>query len=154
MRRSPLIVFILVWLTIGLYGIYWLFDTVRLLNSRHHKKKYNTRFLGWAVGIFLGTYLAGILFVDIAMRSGTTISPGLQILLMILFLMALLWNLFVIFGVSNISRRIREVEIQDDIEDPINPGISLLAFFFFFTAFPYMQHHINRIVQMEPTTTT
>ena len=147
MRRSPLLVYLLVWVTLGFYAIWWFFTTMLFLNDCRIRRPYNVRLLGWSVGTVLSSYLIGFAIVmGYSFYTDFDVPDAIVILMGVLWVLALVWNFFVFFSVWHISTRIREAQATRNLENPILPAISMLSFVLWFTCFPYMQHHINRLI--------
>ena len=150
MKRSPLLVYVFLWLTIGFYAVYWFLDSLRFLNGFRPVRIFNIRRLAWIVGAYLAVYIAGLTAWMVAVYAGFEIPDTAVLLFGVLWLMALFWNGFFVYAVWKVAWRIREVQLYEHLADPISPAVAVMAIFLWFLCFPYMQHHIN-IVEQYPT---
>ena len=94
-RRSPFLVYLLLFITLGLFGLIWFFQVMRFLNSLHPSYVYRIRRIGWLVGLFIFVYLIGQVAASITVSSGAAQRPWAIGMFMIIMLLALAWNVFV-----------------------------------------------------------
>ncbi len=150
MKRSPLLVYVFLWLSIGFYAVYWFLDSLRFLNGFRPLRIFNIRRLAWIVWLYVALYVVGFAIAMTSARIGSDLSDEVKIFLFgSLWLMALFWNGFFVYAVWKVAWRIREVQLHEHIADPISPVVSVLAFLLWFLCFPYMQGHINRIIDSD-----
>jgi hypothetical protein len=147
MKRSPLLVYVFLWLSIGFYAVYWFLDSLRILNGFRPVRIFNISRLAWIVGAYMATYIVGFTIAMTWAQIGFDPSDTVKLFLFGgLWLMALFWNGFIVYAVWKVAWRIREVQLYEHLADPISPVVAVMAFFLWFVCFPYMQHHIDRII--------
>ncbi|MBW2238742.1 MAG: hypothetical protein JRF39_06840 [Deltaproteobacteria bacterium] len=148
--KSPLAVYLLIWVILGFYAIYWYFRAVSYLNSIDQEHSQSIRKIASFVSVFLALYLTGFAIVFVQHKRGVFLpeQPARQALLDLLFLMAVRWNVLAPVVVVRLATRMRRVQEEDGIVDTASPGRTLLAYFLWFLAFPYLQYHLNRLAEV------
>ena len=149
--RRPLVVYLLLWITLGFYGIYWYLRAVDFLNSFDQENYQDTRKIKSFVFVFLAIYISGFTYVYIENLRGVVQpeQPALMAILIVLFLMALSWNVLVPVVLVRLAARLRQIQTEHGIENPASPWRTLLAYFLWFVSFPYLQHHLNLMAELK-----
>ncbi len=149
--RSPLVVYLMLWITLGFYGIFWYLRAVEFLNSVDQENSQDTRKIKLFVFVFLAIYISGFTFLYTQqfldpLRSDLAAS---EMIFVVLFLMALSWNVLVPAVLVRLATRLRRVQSEHRVASAASPWRTLLAYFLWFASFPYLQHHLNRIAEIK-----
>jgi len=147
--RSPLVVYLSVWVSFGLYGIVWLYRTAQLVGSYQPSGPYGRNRLRGFVALFLVIYLL-CLVVYVFTDSPDPDEPGPQHLrTIVIWATAIACNALAIFAVWHVSKTIREAQQSRGLDRPIVPAVSIVGYFLWWTCVAYMQHNINRLAAAE-----
>jgi hypothetical protein len=152
-RRYPLMVTILFWITATLYGIYWAVQNAVWIKSteralgieRNSKFKIPRNFLVVYFGYFMAAYLAQVSGFNFPPDPQDYL-PGLRVFNTFLwfgFLSYLLWN----FG-----DRIRNIEREVGIENQVKISTAFFLIPLFYSSGTYYQRHINTVIKKMDTT--
>ncbi len=145
----PFVVYLLIWMTLGLYAIYWYFRAVHFLNSVDREGYQNTKSIKAFVFIFLTLYISGLGYLYVQNLRGVAQpeQPIETTIFLALFLMALSWNVLVPIVLVRLTGRLRRTQSESGAEVTARPWKTLLAYFLWFAAFPYLQHHLNLLAE-------
>ena len=151
MRRRPIFVYLLTWITCGIYGVVWYFRVMDLLNKRIDDQKFNIRFWAWSVGIYFTIHSVCVLAFSLFWEVSPVMERVATLLFPVLFVLGILWNLVLLpYAVLAASRRIRGLQDQVGIAETLVPRRAVFAYFLWFLALPYLQHHLNIALDAEP----
>jgi hypothetical protein len=143
--RSPVVVFLMVWVSFGFYGIVWLFQSARLLNSYGPHKPYDLKILRLPIVLFLVIFaicLVAYVFTDSPDPGG---SESLDLRIIVVQVTAVIAYLLALYAMWHVSRATREAEVSRGLDRPIVPAGSIVGSFLGWTCIAYIQHHLNRL---------
>lgn len=148
MKRNALIVYFLFWITIGFYMFYWFYFVMDFINQKLNIEKFKKD------KIIIGLLLYQIIYVisfaifysSIQFDSIGQLSSESFTTFIFLWFFAFGYYVSIAYLIYSISRNILEIEKIYEIRSKISPGISVLLFILYFTTFPYIQNHINKVI--------
>lgn len=147
-KRLVTSVYLLTWLTLAIYFFFWMFYIMRDLNVILDKKVFDLKKkLISLLSIFI-PYIIIFSIILINVKNNTTLHPIFMIAFLITFFLAIIWIVNIIGNLRQISESIATVETDNRLEKPITKGKTTLFFFLYFIAIPYIQYHMNRIIDI------
>ncbi|MBX7245462.1 MAG: hypothetical protein K1X53_08180 [Candidatus Sumerlaeaceae bacterium] len=146
-QYSPTKTYLLVWLTLGVYWVYWLLRTMEDLNSLSNKRVFNlSKIVTVGVGIYAAIILSMAPFIGHLITGKPDFLPYVVPSFVIGYCLMIAWLVFVIRIHMSICRAIRSCEESAGLPNPATARATLLLFFLYFAAVPYLQRHLNRVV--------
>jgi hypothetical protein len=147
-KRSVASVYLLTWITSAIYFFFWMFNIMRNLNVIMGNKVFDLKKkLVSILGILVPyTIIFCVLFINV--KENNTIHPIFMIAFLTNFFLAILWFVLIVINLRQISESIAIVETNNRLEKPITKGKTTLFFFLYFIAIPYIQYHMNRIIDV------
>lgn len=143
-KKSPILVYLLTWITFGVYFFYWIFSMMRDLNSLSDQVKFEVKKNVIMIITILVPYLI-IFFVMPYLYK----SPFFLLLWFFEFALAILWFILTVRNLVRICNAIAFLEDELKIEKKITGGLTILLFFLWFTGTPYIQIHMNKVIDMK-----
>ena len=143
LSNRPVVVYLLLWVTVGFFGIYWYLRAIRFLNSIDRLGTQNVRKIRTFILVFMSIYTIGFGYQYSQHLRGIAHEPADTIIFVALLLMAMSWNVMVPVALVCLARRLKRIQTTYDTETTAEPWKTLLAYFLWFVAFPYLQHHLN-----------
>ena len=139
-KKNPFLVYILFWITLGIYGFFWFASVMDFINKQSNKHIYNVKLVMTSVIAFLVIVMtAEMNFMPSGPKRGFTL-----LLFFVFFFINLGWIAFLSFSLHHVSKHIKQIQESRGIEKQIKPGLSAFLFFVYFTGIAYIQTHINR----------
>ncbi len=139
MKVKPIVAYLLIWITCGFYGIYWAYKVMNYINTTKNEKIYN----------FKKIVLFVIIFFAIDIPLFLSINESCPILFLIVFVLHIIWLILVFKYVYSFSFHIHNIQKENSIDHYISPKKTILLMFLYFTAIPYIQHHLNKLLTKE-----
>jgi len=136
--RRPIVVYLLIWITLGFYAICWYLRAVHFLNSVDREGYQKTRRIKAFVFIFLTVYISGFGYLYVQNLRGVAQpeQPVETTIFVALFLMGLSWNVLVPIVLVRLTGRLRRIQSESGVEITARQWKTLLAYFLWFVAFP------------------
>jgi hypothetical protein len=122
---------------------------MRDLNVMLNKKVFNLKkqMIG-LLCVFVPYTIIGYYGLLKSISDKSTNSPKFTTMFFINFCLAIIWFVVIIRNLRQISGSIAMIEMDNKLEKPITKGKTTLFFFLYFTAIPYIQYHMNKIVDI------
>jgi hypothetical protein len=133
--KSPIKMYLLMWITCSIYGFIWAFKVMESINQLKGTEHFKTRI------IFKG--IITFITVDLLLFS---LAIKFFWILPIVFILHVAWLVFVFTGIKIIAKQIRFIEEDLGFEDTISEGSALFLMFLYFTSIIYIQRHLNKII--------
>lgn len=151
MKKNILIVYFLIWMTFGLYTFYWFYVVMDFINQKQKSVKFKKDKIIYGLVFYqiIYVFLFTVFYTSVEFDSSGVISSEYFIFFIFLWLIALGFFIATTYLIFILSKNISEIEKMYDIRKKLSPGISVLLFFLYFTSFPYIQNHINKVIEME-----
>jgi hypothetical protein len=148
-KRSVVTVYLLTFLT-GIYFFFWMYYIMRDLNVISGKTVFDMK---KKLTSLLSVFIPFIIIFCIPLIGGgenPTFEQYIRIavLFIIVFLLAIHWLRIIISILWQVSERIATIETDNRLEKPITKGKTIFLLFLYLTAIPYIQYHMNRIVDI------
>ena len=149
-KTSPLLSWVFSFLTSGIYSIYWLYNRSELINELNQAnilngKKMLTRIL---VAYIFAFFLLFIVPYLIPNREGSIIHSLelfriVQVALLVSFIVFLR---LVIKSFYKVGYAIQRIQSKLNSNKKCSPHLSWLLFFVFYLNVPYLQSHLNNVI--------
>jgi hypothetical protein len=124
----------------------WLILSMRLVNTRHDPESYHAPTIVFAVLLY-GTLVVGnFLLLGPYVDSNFWFSNAGDALFLTIWVLSIVWVGFALRIIWLTSKRIHEIQTASGSTDRIAPSTALLMTFLAMACVPYIQHHINGII--------
>jgi len=131
----------MVWVTFGVYFFYWILELMKEINTLSDEVKFDVKKKLTNVILILVPYLIIFVIMEYTFRT-----PFFFILFCAEFILAVLWFVMIIKYIKQVCNGIALLEQEAQVEKKISGGRAILLFFLYFTAIPYIQSHMNKII--------
>ena len=144
-KRNPFVVWLLGWVTVGIYYLVWMFQIMEELNIIGGREVFDRRKkLNTVITIFLPFSLCLALATIGMYAKSVFVFSALVILGWIL---AMVWIVFFVRTLLQISRQIAVVEVAQSSPSKISTGVTAILLIFLYLSMPYIQIHMNGIIE-------
>ncbi|WP_105618323.1 hypothetical protein [Vallitalea okinawensis] len=149
-KRSVALSYIFIWLSIGIYIFIWMFSTMKGINHYRKEKIFNIKrrvgllilILTALMAVYSPYFLSALDLMFNQDRSGI----AFLLMMMIGLILSVIWFIIIAKNLWDIASAIREIELEMNVEKPIDNLLATALFFVYFTAIIYIQKHVNLVV--------
>lgn len=144
-KRSSIVVYFLTFFTGSIYFFFWMFSLMREINILVGKKVFDVRKKVTSLLIVLALYLIffHVTGLVIALKSNVLTTTVFTIG----FALVVSWFVLIIRNLRQICSEIAIIESSKLNGNPISKNTATILFFIYFTAIPYIQSHMNKIIE-------
>ncbi|MBI5397216.1 MAG: DUF4234 domain-containing protein [Verrucomicrobia bacterium] len=148
--RHPIVVWLLLWPTLGFYAFYWLRTTMLDINTLARREEFAVRRLVWFFAGYLAVFLVLFLLTDLQRREAFAERqmPSMG-LFMVCFILAVGWNVAFIRLLFRVVKVIRTLQVDRFGRASISPLVIVLMVFIYFIAIPSVQAEMNKLIRSE-----
>lgn len=140
-RKNPFMTFVLGVVTLSLYYYYMLFDNMNRINRLRNKEVFNVK---KRVAIFAGAFGLGttsMIFLRLnASRFDSELLANISTIMSVGFLILLIYN------VVSLVIEIETMQKSAGLKKTISTSTAALLTFLYMFSFPYIQSHINMMI--------
>lgn len=142
-KRSPVIAFILTWLTF-VYFFLWMSFIMIDINNIYKEKIFDIK--KKLIFLIVNSILYFGMLIKYPIDRFTEFKLYEITIILIVFLLAILWIITIIRYLRQISFYINQIEVKNNIEKPISKGITTVLSFISLTVIIYIQIHMNKVI--------
>lgn len=147
-RRSPLAAYLLLWLTSGVYCLWWLHRTMRDLNAMAGREVFDVGMILTIGRCVFYSYLALFGFVLLCGERLDDVFPfALLSVLLPMFVLGVTWIGGLVYLHVRIARAVADIYDERSLPGKPSPALAGVLFFAWFTALPYLQSKMNALVK-------
>jgi len=149
-NRKPVLVFLFMFLTFGIYILYWLFSLIEEINAynKEEKIKYKNTIIKFICIFSTVVILFSIMILSFDLSVNNEINGSTIILYLICWVLCLYWIITIVKTLWKISIELQQIQIKNNIIAPIEPILTVVLFFIYFIGIIYLQSHINKTVKI------
>lgn len=147
-KRLLVSVYLLTWFTSAFYFLFWIFYIMRDLNVILGNIVFDLKKKLMSFSSIIIPYTTIFCFLSINIENNTINQSIIMIAFLINFILAILWFVVIVRTLRQVSTCIAKVEIDNRLDKPITKGKTTLFFFLYFMAIPYIQYHMNKIIDV------
>lgn len=140
-RKNPFMIFLLGVVTLSFYFYYMLFDNMKRINRLKNKAIFNVE---KRVTIFASAFVLGTIAMSI-IRSNACQIDG-EMLVNISNILNVSFLLLIIYNVVSLVIEIKTIQKSAGMKKTISTSTAALLTFLFMFSFPYIQSHINMMI--------
>lgn len=143
-KRNPIITYLFLCLSCGVYLFYWLFITMKEINIIEGKIIFDVK----KKLIILFSILIPEFIVLLIFQYYTPIFKSVYfgMLYTIGSISGLSWLAMIIAYYAQLGKSVGQLEVKYNIDRPTTGGKAVLFFFLWFTVIPYLQSHKNKLI--------
>lgn len=149
-KRSVALTYIFMWLSVGIYFFVWMFNTMNGINHYKKEKIFNIK---KRLGLFILTltalmavYSPYFLSVLNIMFNQDRSRIAFLLMMMIGLILTVIWFIIIAKNLWDLASAIKEIELEMNVEKPIDNLLATALFFVYFTGIIYIQKHVNLVV--------
>ncbi len=143
---SPLLTYLLIWITFSVYWFYWAFKMMAEINRLYKRPIYRIGIIGLAVSVWATIF--AVLLLDCHSAMSNHRITDCQIALMgILLGMSILWTIAAALLHTDFGRRIGHLQQQLGCGEYATSKQALRLFFRSFMVVPYLQTHYIQLTE-------
>lgn len=143
-------VYLITLITLGIYSLYWVLDTMGQINHLYGKAYFNIKRRVILLGVLLMGYILdfiGLIFYVVdGLDEPTSMTAGILASFIIAAILTTIWVVILIIYIIQIARAIANIQEQLKIAPKIEVVLSGILFILWWSAIPYIQENLNKII--------
>lgn len=144
-KKSPIAAYFLTLISGGIYFFFWMFNLMKEINTQVNEKIFDTK--EKAIKLLSVLIANLVLFIIMGYAATAQIDIIISITFALEFILILAWFILIIKYIRQLSDQILQIEIAQGNINPISKNTATFLFFIYLTAIPYIQSHMNKIVE-------